>query len=92
MTGEPGRITLRSVLMPSWTDAAHAASGIGPSRRKLPASTIAQDGVMAVPKAAQAGHLRENWAARAVALDASDRAAIDRAFPPPRRKTPLAMT
>jgi diketogulonate reductase-like aldo/keto reductase len=53
---------------------------------------IGQPGVMAIPKAASEAHLRENFAAQALALDAADRAALDRAFPPPRRKTPLAMT
>ena len=47
--------------------------------------------VMAIPKATSEAHLRENLAAAAVVLDDSERAAIDRAFPPPRRKTPLTM-
>ena len=52
---------------------------------------VAQRGVMAIPKAASEVHLRENLAALAIALDASDLAELDAAFPPPRRKTPLAM-
>ena len=51
----------------------------------------AQRGVMAIPKATSEAHLRENLAAAAVVLDDAERAAIDRAFPPPRRKTPLKM-
>ena len=51
----------------------------------------AQRGVMAIPKATSEAHLRENLAAAAVVLDDAERAAIDRAFPPPRRKTPLTM-
>ena len=52
---------------------------------------IAQPGVMAIPKATSEAHLRENLAARDIVLDDAERAAIDRAFPPPRRKTPLTM-
>ena len=51
----------------------------------------AQRGVMAIPKATSEAHLRENLAAAAVVLDDAERSAIDRAFPPPRRKTPLTM-
>ncbi|HZW73297.1 MAG TPA: aldo/keto reductase [Caldimonas sp.] len=52
---------------------------------------VAQPGVLAIPKATSEAHLRENLAARDVALDDAERAALDRAFAPPRRKTPLAM-
>ena len=52
---------------------------------------VAQPGVMAIPKAASEAHLRENLAALALTLDPADLAELDAAFPPPRRKTPLAM-
>jgi diketogulonate reductase-like aldo/keto reductase len=52
---------------------------------------IAQPGVMAIPKAASEEHLRENLAALALTLGPADLAELDAAFPPPRRKTPLAM-
>jgi diketogulonate reductase-like aldo/keto reductase len=52
---------------------------------------VAQRGVMAIPKAASEEHLRENLAALALTLSATDLAELDAAFPPPRRKTPLAM-
>jgi diketogulonate reductase-like aldo/keto reductase len=52
---------------------------------------LRQPGVMAIPKAVQALHLRHNWAAAHVALDPEDCAQLDRLFPPPRRKRPLAM-
>jgi len=52
---------------------------------------LQQPGVMAVPKAVHAIHLRHNWAARQLRLDAADIAQLDRLFPPPRRKQPLAM-
>jgi diketogulonate reductase-like aldo/keto reductase len=56
------------------------------------AALLAQRGVMAIPKAVREAHLRENWGAAALSLDAQDLAALDRDFPPPRRKVPLAMT
>jgi len=52
---------------------------------------LAQPGVIAIPKAVQARHLRENLAAASLRLDAEDCARIDRAHPPPSRKRPLAM-
>jgi diketogulonate reductase-like aldo/keto reductase len=48
--------------------------------------------VIAIPKAVRADHLRDNLAATTLALDPGDFAAVDRVFPPPRRKQPLAMT
>jgi len=53
---------------------------------------LAQRGVVAIPKAAKAEHLHENWAAANVALPRDVLRAIDALFPPPRRKTALAMT
>jgi diketogulonate reductase-like aldo/keto reductase len=52
---------------------------------------VAQPGVMAIPKAASEAHLRENLAALTLTLTPADHAALDAAFPPPRRKVPLAM-
>ncbi|KNZ31103.1 MAG: hypothetical protein AD742_17880 [Methylibium sp. NZG] len=52
---------------------------------------LAQPGVMAIPKAVQESHLRDNLAAAGLVLTAQDLAAIEQAFPPPRRKTALAM-
>ena len=51
-----------------------------------------QAGVVAIPKAVKAQHLRDNWAAASVTLSADDLRQIEQAFPAPRRKTPLAMT
>jgi len=53
---------------------------------------LAQPGVVAIPKAVKAEHLRDNWAAANVALPGDVLRAIDALFPPPRRKTALAMT
>jgi diketogulonate reductase-like aldo/keto reductase len=47
--------------------------------------------VVAIPKATRLEHVRANIAASQLALDERALAALDKAFPPPRRKTPLAM-
>lgn len=52
---------------------------------------LQQPGVMAIPKAASAVHLRHNWAAASLHLDADDLAALNQVFAAPRRKQPLAM-
>jgi diketogulonate reductase-like aldo/keto reductase len=52
---------------------------------------LRQPGVVSIPKAAKLAHVRENAAAREIVLSADDIAALDEAFPPPRRKRPLAM-
>jgi diketogulonate reductase-like aldo/keto reductase len=46
--------------------------------------------LFAIPKASDLAHVRENAAAADLALSADEIAAIDRAFPAPRRATPLA--
>lgn len=56
------------------------------------AALLARPGVMPIPKAGREAHLRENRAAAALRLTADDLAALDRAWPPPRRKQPLAMS
>jgi diketogulonate reductase-like aldo/keto reductase len=53
---------------------------------------LRQPDVIAIPKAVREAHLRENWAAARIQLTADDLAEIDRRFPPPTRKSPLAMT
>lgn len=50
-----------------------------------------QDEVIAIPKAGREQHLVENWACRTVRLGAATRRELDEIFPPPRRRTPLAM-
>jgi len=52
---------------------------------------ISKPDVIAIPKAAQIEHLRQNFAAASAELGADDRAEIDKHFPPPRRRTPLAI-
>jgi len=53
---------------------------------------LARPDVIAVPKAVRETHLRENLAAAELVLTPQDVAELDRSFPPPRRKTALAMT
>jgi diketogulonate reductase-like aldo/keto reductase len=52
---------------------------------------LRRPGVIAIPKAVRAAHLRENLAAAALELDAEALLAIDAAFTPPAAATPLAM-
>jgi diketogulonate reductase-like aldo/keto reductase len=52
---------------------------------------LSRKGVIAIPKAADETHVRENRAALALKLGKEDFAALDAAFPPPARQTPLEM-
>jgi diketogulonate reductase-like aldo/keto reductase len=52
---------------------------------------LKQPGVIAIPKAVQEVHLRANLAAADLVLTAQDLAQLDKQFPPPSRKTSLAM-
>jgi diketogulonate reductase-like aldo/keto reductase len=52
---------------------------------------LRQPGIMAIPKAGTAEHVRDNHRALDVRLSAEDLAAIDAEFRPPTRKRPLAM-
>jgi diketogulonate reductase-like aldo/keto reductase len=53
--------------------------------------TLRRPGVIAIPKATQLAHVRDNRAAVDLQLTAEDIADLDAAFPPPTRKRPLAM-
>ena len=53
--------------------------------------TMRRGDVIAIPKASKSQHVRENIGALDVKLDATHLAALDAAFPPPRRKTALDM-
>ncbi len=53
--------------------------------------TLRNPGVIAIPKAADQAHLRQNWEARLMVLTPEDLTELDSAFPPPRRKQPLEM-
>ena len=52
---------------------------------------LRQPDVIAIPKAADVAHVRENRRAADLALTPEDLAEINAAFPPPARKTPLEM-
>ena len=52
---------------------------------------LRQPALIAIPKAATSAHVRDNRRAADLPLTADDLAAIDAAFPPPARKTRLAM-
>ncbi len=52
---------------------------------------LQQGGVIAIPKAARAEHLRDNLAAASLALAPDDLAALDRLFPPPTNRQTLAV-
>lgn len=55
------------------------------------AFVLGREGVVAIPKAARVEHVRDDVAARTLALPASALAALDAAFPPPRRERRLPM-
>jgi len=65
--------------------------GVDPAAVAL-AWVLRQPGVIAIPKAVRPEHVRANMKALDVKLDAEDLAALDAAFPPPKRATPLDMT
>ncbi|MBN9244254.1 MAG: aldo/keto reductase [Mesorhizobium sp.] len=71
-------------------DAVAARHGATPAQIAL-AWVLAQPGIIAIPKAVQPEHVRQNLAALEIALSADDLAELDRAFPPPGRKSPLEM-
>ena len=55
------------------------------------AFTLLRPDVISIPKATSPDHVRENRAAADIVLTDADKAALDAAFPPPRRKTGLEM-
>ncbi len=67
-----------------------ARHGVAPAQVAL-AFVLSRPGVIAIPKATTPEHVRQNAAARGLALAAEDFRDLDAAFPPPRRKRPLAM-
>jgi diketogulonate reductase-like aldo/keto reductase len=67
-----------------------ARHGASPAQVAL-AWTLRRPDVIAIPKAADPKHVRENAAAATLRLTEEDHATLDAAFPPPRRKRPLAI-
>jgi diketogulonate reductase-like aldo/keto reductase len=69
------------------------AAPLGLTAAQLALAWTLRDGnVIAIPKAVREAHLRENFAAGSVTLDAATLAALDALFPPPKKAQPLAMT
>jgi diketogulonate reductase-like aldo/keto reductase len=64
--------------------------GVAPAQVAI-AWLMAQAGVMAVPKAVHALHLRQNWDSRVLELTPADMAELDQHFPAPRERHALAM-
>lgn len=55
------------------------------------AFTLTRPDVISIPKAGTVAHVKENVAAADIVLTPEDRAALDAAFPPPKRKSHLEM-
>ena len=83
--GQAGRMLRDSALV-----AVAKRHGVTPAQAAL-AWTIRGGGVITIPKASKAEHVRLNAAARDIALTEADCAELDAAFPPPGRKRSLAM-
>ena len=64
--------------------------GVAPAAVAI-AWTMRHPHVVSIPKASSLAHVKENAAAADLVLDAQDLAALDAAFPPPKRKTRLGM-
>ncbi|HLF21827.1 MAG TPA: aldo/keto reductase [Aestuariivirga sp.] len=81
-----GELTRNAVVV--WLAKKHAVAASAVALAFL----LAKPGVQAIPKSAHAGRVREFAAALNVKFDDDDLSMLDREFPPPTRKTPLAMT
>ena len=78
---EQGRIMLKSLA------AKHEAR---PAQIAL-AWVLRSDNVCAIPQASRPVHVRENHGALDIRLSTADLAELDRVFPPPTHKEPLAV-
>jgi diketogulonate reductase-like aldo/keto reductase len=67
-----------------------AKHGVEPAAVAL-AWVLRHPHVIAIPKATTLAHVAANARARDLVLDAADLAALDAAFPPPEKATPLAI-
>jgi diketogulonate reductase-like aldo/keto reductase len=83
--GQGGRLLRAPALT-----AVAARHGMTPAQVAI-AWSLRHPGVISIPKAADAAHVRLNAAAAALTLTPADLAEIDASFPPPRRREPLAM-
>ena len=83
--GQAGRLLRAPALV-----AVAARHGVTVAQASL-AWALRQPGIVAIPKAADPAHVRQNAAAGEITLTPADLAEIDVAWPPPRRKKNLAM-
>jgi diketogulonate reductase-like aldo/keto reductase len=83
--GQGGRLLRHPALL-----AVARRHGITPAQAAI-AWSLRRPGVISIPKSGDVQHVRQNAAATGITLNANDLAEIDAAFPPPRRKQPLAM-
>ena len=83
--GQGGRL-LRNGAMKSIAE----RHGVSTAQVAL-AWALRHPGIIAIPKASDEAHVRDNAAAASLSLSNEDFAAIDAAYPPPTRKRPLAM-
>lgn len=82
---EQGRLLAHPAL-------ADVATRIGATPAQVAlAWTLRRGGVIAIPKAGDVAHVRENRAAADLVLSADTLNTLDRAFPPPRGRVPLEM-
>jgi diketogulonate reductase-like aldo/keto reductase len=79
----------RMLTKPALTQLA-ARRGVTPAQLAI-AWLLHQEGVVVIPKAGSQEHVRENAAALDIELSAELLGDLDRAFPPPAGKRPLAM-
>jgi diketogulonate reductase-like aldo/keto reductase len=71
-------------------EVAERHAGATPAQVAL-AWLLRQDGMIVIPKATQPEHVRDNRGAIDVKLTDADLATLDRAFPPPKGRSPLGM-
>lgn len=83
--GQGGRLLRSPALL-----AVAKRHGATPAQVAL-AWALRQQGVIAIPKAGTTAHVLQNAEAVKLTLTGEDIAEIDKAFPPPKRKQPLAM-
>ena len=97
----------RDIVIMAYSPIEHASDGqaallanrvlkrIAASHHATPAQIalawLLQQNVVAIPKASNLEHVRENRGALEITLTEKDLKELDLAFPPPRRKVPLAM-
>ena len=83
--GQAGALLTHPVLK-----AVAAGHGVTPAQVAI-AWSIRLPGIISIPKASDPAHVRANAAAATLDLTAADVMALDKAFPPPKRHTPLEM-